>query len=168
MANARRNIVYLDDHRLFTSGVCKAVDPEQNKFLFQVFHHPDEAMHYIETCMELNTRIDLVLSDQNHPGREGLDFAVDVKELANQYGKFIPFMLLSMVVPQPLNNFTKPAFLDLIMQCGEQLKIKEYQFYSTFIEHLETGVIQSYLGKDTAAEIIVSEIERLSSFSPLF
>ena len=163
MEYVRKNIVHLDDHSSYTNGVFNTIDPKQNKYFFQAFKHPDEAFNYIITSLATDARIDLIIADINHPGKQGLDFASDVKALTESYGIKIPFMILSMMVPAPINHQNKKEFM-LIKGELEKKHEKYPALIRRFLEYLDNGCVQSFLGKDSSPEKIVLEMERLFKY----
>ncbi len=94
---AQKNIIHLDDHTLFQKGFQSILKKQNDDFFVYQFQHPKDAIEYINTCLELNVKIDLVITDYNHPGLNGYEFAKKIRTLEMEHGTYIPILLFTMV-----------------------------------------------------------------------
>ncbi len=153
--------MYLDDHQLFRQGFRKACDPHGDRFIFHEFSYPDDALAFLETSYQVGSRVDLIISDINHPGMNGALFAAAAQELAIRYGVQVPLMIVSMVVwqlltPQMIYQFREEGLIEGIE--------KEFQpmIEKLLLEPMLTGAIQVCLPKSSTVELILEYMEALS------
>ena len=92
--------VHLDDHQLFQAGVRKCLNPETNNVFIQGFQYSDEAFLYVKKCLDLNQSVDLIITDLNHPGQNGYEFAKSIRRYECSFFIRIPILLLSMCSPK--------------------------------------------------------------------
>lgn len=90
------HIIYLDDHRIFRHGCIHELKKKLPNILSKEFTYNETALNYIEECLKNEVRIDLIITDYNHPGPNGLIFAQEVREMQNFYSIRVPIMLLTM------------------------------------------------------------------------
>ena len=88
-------IVYLDDHSVYRNGVQACIDPNKERFFFMHFGHADDALRYIKNSFDNNCKIDLIITDYNHPGINGYQFAKEVRALEKLHNKKTPIFLIS-------------------------------------------------------------------------
>lgn len=96
-ADERRNIVQLDDHQLFCKGLNGCILSKKPKWAITSFQHPDPTLAHILQSLELQEQIDLIITDINHPGLNGYEFAKKVRLGEAKYGSRIPIVVVSMV-----------------------------------------------------------------------
>jgi len=89
-------IVHLDDHNIFRAGLRLSLKEKLPNILIKEFLDNEPALNYIEDCFKNKERIDLIITDYNHPGANGLIFAQEVRELQKYYSISIPVMLFTM------------------------------------------------------------------------
>lgn len=89
-------IVYLDDHRIFRGGVERCLKKKLPNIFIKEFTYNTPALSYIEDCFKNKVKIDLIIIDYNHPGLNGLCFAIAVREIQKQYLIKTPIMLITM------------------------------------------------------------------------
>jgi DNA-binding NarL/FixJ family response regulator len=93
----RKKIVYLDDHELFHKGLEQAC---LNKLAFPVHHvqfmDAASCIQYVNNSLSLKEPIDLIITDFNHPGLNGYEFAVAIRRLCLEASVHIPILLISM------------------------------------------------------------------------
>lgn len=106
----KKNIVYLDDHVLFQQAVIDAVDPALERFHFVLFQQADDCLAYLQQSMETDNRIDVIITDFNHPGKNGLDFSLAVRKMEASLSckHSVPIIFLSMVDPFAHIELTEP------------------------------------------------------------
>lgn len=90
------HIVYLDDHRIFRKGVKRCLKKQLPNIFFEEFTYNTPALYYVEECFKNKVKIDLIITDYNHPGPNGLLFAQEVRKMQNYYFTIVPIMLLTM------------------------------------------------------------------------
>jgi CheY-like chemotaxis protein len=129
---ANRLVVHLDDHPLFAN---KLKDKIRDSYLpgseWVHFTHPSEAINFIQARLASEKPVDLVITDINHPGLNGYEFAKIVKMLQDDYHSFrIPVIALSVV-----------GYDNYLIQQG----ITEQLFQKAFSKGDDTRVIGNYL-----------------------
>ena len=93
-------IIHLDDHSLFRDGVLKyCIKPFFTNPDVIEFSNGDEAYKFIMDEIEANKKIDLIITDINHPGLKGNEFVKAVRYYENLFNSsmHIPIIILSMV-----------------------------------------------------------------------
>ncbi len=89
-------IVHLDDHNLFLQGVEMCLKKEFPNAVFQRFSTNDAALQFIRECYGANIRIDLIITDYNHPGPNGFVFGQEVRKLQGEMRVKTPILLFTM------------------------------------------------------------------------
>lgn len=92
----RKRVIHLDDHNLFSTGLKNVLKKEFPNVYYLHFQDVDEALQYIANAIDENELISLLVTDFNHVGINGYEFAKKVRGL--ELGKLarIPILLLSM------------------------------------------------------------------------
>ena len=130
----KTKIVHLDDHRLYLDGVRKSVHPKFPDIKFIRFENTDEAFYYVTNCILKNQKIDLLITDFNHPGLNGYEFAKAVRSIERSHGKGqMPILLLTMA----------PKETPIISKA------------------LEDGIFNDYLDKEADGDTIAKHILKL-------
>lgn len=93
-----KNIVILDDHRLFRDSLLGILTEHFMPVSIQQFVESSSALNYIEQCKINGLHIDLIITDQNHPGLSGFAFAAACRKLERQYNSITPLLLMSMTI----------------------------------------------------------------------
>lgn len=107
-------IVHLDDHRIFRKGVKLCLIKKLPNILIEEFPTNDEALNFIADCYKQNKNIDLIITDFNHPGPNGLIFGKEVRELEKRFSIKTPIMLLTMCWEHPtLIDATEKGIFDV-------------------------------------------------------
>lgn len=94
------NIVYLDDHRIFSDAiVCYCLRPY---FLFdslEVLRNGDDALQHIKNEIDQHNPIDLFITDINHPGMKGDELILKIRqyEIEKKYPYRIPIVVITMI-----------------------------------------------------------------------
>lgn len=127
-------IIHLDDHAIFRDGLSSGciwpffTNPELIEF-----SNGDEAYDFIKTEIKANKKIDLIITDINHPGLRGNQFvkAVRYYEGLSNSSIHIPIIILSMVdetyFPELRANkivdayLTKATEVEDIMDCFKNI-----------------------------------------------
>jgi DNA-binding NarL/FixJ family response regulator len=97
-----QNIIHLDDHDIFQDGLRNLLQKQMEIVSLKQFGHPIEAIEFIEACLETGNRPNLVITDYNHPGLNGYEFAKAIRKLEIDYGVYIPILLFSMMDGEPV------------------------------------------------------------------
>jgi response regulator RpfG family c-di-GMP phosphodiesterase len=89
-------ILHLDDSHLFTKGINQLLASrfEVNYFSYQ---SPIVALKDIQEHMLKKLPIDLIITDYNHAGITGYEFACEIRKLEEATQRKIPIMLLTMM-----------------------------------------------------------------------
>ena len=98
MHQSLKNIIILDDHRLFRDSLVGVLTEHFMPVSIQQFVESSSALHYIEQCKINGQQIDLIITDQNHPGMSGFAFAAACRKLERQYNSITPLLLMSMTI----------------------------------------------------------------------
>ena len=90
-------ILHLDDHKIFADGLVNAVRKWFPNAVFKNILNGDEALAYVKTILVLNKRLDLIVTDINHPGLHGIEFATEVRIIEKAFGRRTPILFITMV-----------------------------------------------------------------------
>lgn len=90
-------IVHFDDHRIFTEGVRNWIGRKTANILITSINEYYASLDCITKRFQICEKIDLIITDFNHPGPNGYEFAKAVKELVKEYKVFTPILLLTFV-----------------------------------------------------------------------
>ncbi len=93
-------IVHLDDHKVFRDGLANScIWPVFTNLELIEFSDGDEAYEFIKNEINAKRKIDLIITDINHPGLKGNEFAKAVKdyERLSDNTIHIPILIISMV-----------------------------------------------------------------------
>lgn len=160
----RKKIVYLDDHILYQSAVIKLTNPKHDRYIYIPFQHPDNALRYIINSIDTNSRIDLIMTDYNHLGLTGCEFAQEIRkyETVHSNNPPIPIILLSFV--DPSHEYTDEE----VIRMAEKFPDKGYDYYKDrqhkyreFQKAVENGLFSAMLGKNSDSDVIIATIESL-------
>lgn len=89
-------IIHLDDHTLFKRGVQLCFQEHLPNAEIINFSNNDDALSFINSSIKREKRIDLIITDFNHLGDNGYEFALQVRKLEEKHSNKIPIILLSM------------------------------------------------------------------------
>lgn len=95
-----RRVIYLDDHALFRSAVIDhCIKPFFSNVQVKEFSDGNEAIEHIKNELRSNCRIDLIITDINHPGLRGQELVKSIRfqEVLSCNPTRIPIIILSMV-----------------------------------------------------------------------
>src|SRR4051794_17594874 len=95
--DAENMIVHLDDHQIFSNGFQLAVLPFFPSCRYIHFQHPDDTLRFIQEAFSKAEKIDVIVTDINHPGTNGYEFAKEVQALKQKYAATTLVMLVTMV-----------------------------------------------------------------------
>ena len=97
---AVRRVVLLDDHMLYRNGIINScITPFFENIHLIEFMNGDTALEFVKNEIYQNKKIDLIITDINHPGIKGDHFVQEVRnyeKLHNSNYK-TPIVIISMV-----------------------------------------------------------------------
>ena len=91
------HIIQLDDHALFLAGMRTTIHSIFPNAIIESFLSNDKALNRLKELLHFNKQPDLIITDYNHPGDNGLEFAYEIKSLAEEHGVKIPVIMVTMV-----------------------------------------------------------------------
>lgn len=101
-------IIHLDDHELFKKGIRLCLQEHYKDAIIRNFSDNQNSLIYIHDCFIKKINIDLIITDYNHIGLNGLIFAQEVRKMEVVYNIKIPIILLTMRLDdETLVNATK-------------------------------------------------------------
>ena len=111
------HIIQLDDHKLFLAGMRTAILSLYPNAIIEDFSTTEKALNRIKELLHFSKQPDLIITDFNHPGGNGLEFAHEVKSLAGKLGVKVPVVMVAMVerctaIPQGLENSPLDGFFN--------------------------------------------------------
>ena len=131
---APARIVYLDDHQLFRNAVVEqCIRPFFKDSEIIQFYDGNQAWDFIRSQFNSGNKIDLVITDINHPGIKGNQLVEFIREQENveKKEKPVPIMIISMVAvsyfPDLLSknkisyHLCKSAQLEEVIDCLEEI-----------------------------------------------
>jgi len=92
-----RNILHLDDHKIFFDGISGVLKKEFPNLSLHHIENGNEALQYVADCLNDKKTIDLIITDIIHPGIDGIEFAKAVRELENHSNNKIPILFITMI-----------------------------------------------------------------------
>jgi len=127
-------IVYLDDHQLFRNAVAdQCIRPFFKDTEIIQFSDGNLAWNFIKSELNSGNKIDLVITDINHPGIKGNQLVELIREQENveKKDKPLPIMIISMVavsyfpdllLKNKVNHYVcKSAGLEEVIDCLEEI-----------------------------------------------
>ena len=99
-----KNILLLDDHELFRTSLSTLLTENFSPITINQFSDPESAIEYFLQCKKEQQSIDLIITDQIHPGADGFAFASACRFIEKQYDNASPILLLSMTVNDTAQN----------------------------------------------------------------
>lgn len=89
-------ISHLDDHILYAKGISNCILKKFPNATFKNIQDGDKALEYVINCFENIQLLDLIITDINHPGLNGIDFSKAVREKEKSLKK-IPIIFITMI-----------------------------------------------------------------------
>lgn len=133
-ASSQARVVYLDDHKLFRGAVVNSCIKLFFKNMDIIeFENGDDAYDFIKKEINNKNKIDLLITDINHPGLRGQELVKSIRIVEKLAGGLsrIPIILLTMVgesyYPELLNDKLVDYFLSKatepedIIDCMEEI-----------------------------------------------
>ena len=125
-------ILHLDDHRLFLDGMRMAILSRYPNTTIEEFSSNDKALNRLKALLVNKERPDLIITDFNHLGDNGLEFAKDAKLVCEKHGIDIPIIMVTMrlekdtipdgLIGSPLDGFlTKASSAEDILELIQTL-----------------------------------------------
>ncbi len=118
-------IVHLDDHSIFRDGVSKScILPFFTKPELFGFSDGDEAYDFIKTEITANRKIDLIITDINHPGLKGNQFANAIRDYEKLFNNaiHIPILIISMVEEKNFPELRADKIVDAYFTKATEVK----------------------------------------------
>lgn len=124
-ANRNFLIVHLDDHLLFRTGIKQCVTKHFINSKVHDFVSNAEALNFIAECYNNRRKIDLIITDFNHPGPDGLVFGKEVRQLQKQFRIETPIIMFTMCwdLPQLIEATQLGIFDDYIAKDVEEFEV---------------------------------------------
>ena len=132
--DAPARIVYLDDHQLFRNGLAdQCIRPFFKDSEIIQFSDGNLAWEFIRSDFNSGNKIDLVITDINHPGIKGNQLVEFIREQENvdKKEKPVPIMIISMtavsyfpdlLTKNKINYYVcKSAELGEVIDCLEEI-----------------------------------------------
>ena len=128
------NIIYLEDQEMFYRAIKDIIMWYFPKAVIRHIKNGDEALEMVTQEILQQKKIDLIITDINHPGLPGYKFVYEMRELQKLHKlEPIPCIILSMV------------------------SLEDYPG----VAHAGFFMADKYFTKDVEAELIVEAIEDL-------
>lgn len=91
-------ILHLDDHILYSKGVTNyCTNKKFPNAITEYIQDGDKALEYVINSLKNNETIDLIITDVNHMGLNGIDFSIAVRKNEKNIEKKIPILFITMV-----------------------------------------------------------------------
>jgi len=91
------NILHLDDQILFAGGILNCILKKFPNVAIKNIQNGDEALKYVSSCIINKKKLDLIITDINHPGLNGVDFANAVRLIEKDFKNKIPIIFITMI-----------------------------------------------------------------------
>jgi DNA-binding NarL/FixJ family response regulator len=101
------NILHLDDHILYHKGILKCVIEEFPNVNVKHIQNGDTALEYVINCFKNNEHIDLIITDINHLGLNGIEFSFAVRDSEKESAKKIPILFITMMDDKSIQEKVK-------------------------------------------------------------
>lgn len=95
MLNRPLNVLHLDDHRMIHISLKNILKKQYPELNFLNIPDGDTALRYVCKSVKNESPIDLVISDINHPGLNGLSFIKAIRR--HEMGKKLPVLFFTMM-----------------------------------------------------------------------
>lgn len=89
-------ILYLDDHLLFSNPISKFILERYSESKIHVVQNGNQALEYVMESIRNNTHLDLIITDFTHPGLNGVEFSISVREQEFNNVSTIPILFITM------------------------------------------------------------------------
>lgn len=90
-------ILHLDDHSLFSWGLSKCILEKFPNADIKNIQNGDKALEYVLNCLGNKDLLDLIITDINHPGLDGIKFSRAIREKEKYNEHKIPILFVTMV-----------------------------------------------------------------------
>ena len=98
------HILHIDDHSLFGDGLKKALLPSFPNSIIYNITDGDRAVTYLKHQLK-KVRIDLIITDVNHPGMRGDDLVRWIRDFEEEHQlKRTPIMFITMMDTEEMMN----------------------------------------------------------------
>ena len=106
------HIIHLDDQNLFRKGVENFLSKEFSNLHIEAFSDNTTALEYVQKCLVCENKIDCIITDYNHQGDNGLEFAKAVRTIEKEYNCHMPIIMLTMRHDELLKQAAIDGLLD--------------------------------------------------------
>jgi len=90
-------ILHLDDHLLFSKGISNCIYKTFPSAIIKWIQDGDKALEYVSYCLANKGLLDLIITDINHPGVNGIDFSNAVRGMETNHKQKIPILFMTMM-----------------------------------------------------------------------
>ena len=121
-------VIHLDDHFLFSEGFKRCMKLHSISLFYLHFTFPADALRYITNCSDCDEKIDLVVTDFNHPGIDGYHFAREVRDIQKNSLRS-QVLMLTMAGPEKeliARGIGERCFDHYFQKSAESAEIAEY------------------------------------------
>lgn len=91
------SILHLDDHILYSAGVSNVILKKYPNAAITKIQNGQEALNYVIDHLANNKSLDLIITDINHMGLDGIRFSIAVRQAEKNYNRIIPILVISMI-----------------------------------------------------------------------
>lgn len=156
-------ILHLDDHPDFINRLWHWVNKLNDQLRHIPFYHPDEALSYLETAFWVDQHIDLIMTDFNHYGMDGYEFAVAVQALELKYKRPFKIPVLMMSMAACMFHPGKERIGDCVARNEEYLKKVDHPSRTWVVKGIREEMIAGAINKNSPDEKLVELIEYLTA-----
>ena len=124
----------------FLDGTRTAILSQYPNANIDEFPSNDKALNRLNALLTNNERLDLIITDFNHLGSNGLEFAQDAKLVYEKYGAKIPIIMVTMrqkgdVITNGLKGSPLDGFLSKASSADDILELIRTLIPSVFSEN---------------------------------
>ena len=131
----KMRIIHVDDHKIFNAGLRSCLKIHKQEFFIQHYQNSHHAFDAFLESIKAWEPIDLIITDMNHMGQNGYEFAKAIRAFESSYLIRTPILLLTMQGPNRS---------ELVQQM------------------LQENLVDAYLPKSASSEEIIETIELLT------
>ena len=147
------NILHLYDHILYHEGILKCILKQFPNVNVKHIQNGDTAIEYVINCFKNKEHIDLIITDVNHMGLNGIDFSFAVRDNEKNRAKKIPILFITLMDDKSKQDKVKhlPSVIYLIktVRC-EEITLEIEKLISGSLNEINNSIIS--LNKDRNAK----------------
>lgn len=95
--DGKLKIVFLEDHPIFQRGIRQLLNPFEERYHFECFDHPYNALRFLENAFDTKIKIHLIITDFTQKVPNGYHFASAVRRIEANFTNPVPILLISML-----------------------------------------------------------------------